>query len=202
MDEIYSSTPLVPGSQSIRVLDLKPQKDQKRLLGTIRVVRISQSPKFTALSYVWGKDPSQTANITANGLQMSITQNCYNALTSICSQYGALTILVDSICINQQDDLEKVDQIQLMDGIYSWAQKVYVWLGNGNPRAYAAINCMRLVPVTFQWLRLIEMVSAQSNLRRLLLLWRALFRSFWYIFTQVRNRPQSELLRLLADTVD
>jgi hypothetical protein len=48
--------------------------------------------------------------------------------------------MVDSICINQNDEAEKVSQIQLMQEIYTWATVVYTWLGDGTPGSNRAIK--------------------------------------------------------------
>jgi len=36
---------------------------------------------------------------------------------------------MDVICINQQDNRERADQIHIMGLIYQMASRVYVWLG-------------------------------------------------------------------------
>lgn len=53
-----------------------------------------------------------------------------------------MTIWVDAICINQDDEDEKDHQIPLLDVIYSCATTVYIWLGAGTSTSssYAAIN--------------------------------------------------------------
>ncbi|KAK7936128.1 hypothetical protein PG985_001623 [Apiospora marii] len=40
---------------------------------------------------------------------------------------------VDDVCIDQVDDVEKAPQILLMGNVYTFAEMVYVWLGQGTP---------------------------------------------------------------------
>ena len=42
---------------------------------------------------------------------------------------GEMPILIDAVCINQGDDVEKAHQVQKMSSIYSLAEEVIVWLG-------------------------------------------------------------------------
>jgi hypothetical protein len=54
--------------------------------------------------------------------------------------FGVLTIWVDAICINQDDEDEKMAQILLMKDIYSHAETVYIWLGLGSASTDRAIH--------------------------------------------------------------
>ncbi|KAF5546566.1 amidase [Fusarium mexicanum] len=130
--QVYDNLPLPPGSQCIRVLDVHQSvpADGDRLTGTLRTVDLQTLPKFTALSYVWGEGSHH--KIACNGCDINITQSCYEALTSLRQSCLALTIWADAICINQEDNNEKEQQIVLMGSIYTLAETVYVWLGVGN----------------------------------------------------------------------
>jgi hypothetical protein len=50
-------------------------------------------------------------------------------------QYGA-------ICINQQDLLERSQQVQMMGDIYSSARNVVIWLGEGTEYTDYALDMM------------------------------------------------------------
>ncbi|KAL1623110.1 hypothetical protein SLS54_004596 [Diplodia seriata] len=163
--QLYSSLPLWAECRSIRVLDLDPispagqvfkeeshtnDGTEHPLSGTLRVVSLSKSPKFTALSYVWGTgssaggDTIALRNATRGGggdcSSLRLTENCHSALTHLRRRHGSITVWVDSICINQEDKQEKSSQIPLMKEIYTWASPVYVWLGEGNARSDKAID--------------------------------------------------------------
>ncbi|KAI1042972.1 hypothetical protein LB505_009769 [Fusarium chuoi] len=138
--QVYDNFPLAPGSHCIRVLEVHETDpvDSDRLTGTLRTVDLQTLPKFTALSYVWGHNSSH--KIVCNGGDINITQSCYEALTSLRECCRPLTIWVDAICINQEDNSEKEQQIVLMGSIYTLAETVYVWLGVGNTETDQAVE--------------------------------------------------------------
>lgn len=165
--QLYSDLPISAESRAIRVLDLDPitraeptshqdartsYRSEDPLSGTLRVVSLAESPKFTALSYVWGETSSAENTIvlrsgTEGGAvsSLQLTANCHSALTHLRRRHGSITIWVDSICINQEDQQEKGNQIPLMQEIYSWASPVYVWLGEGNARSDKAMDYLSKV---------------------------------------------------------
>ncbi|KAF5249737.1 hypothetical protein FANTH_5045 [Fusarium anthophilum] len=163
--QVYDQLPLAPGSQCIRVLDVHESDpaDSDRLAGTLRTVDLRTLPNFTALSYVWGQ--SSCRKIACNGCDIDITQSCYEALTSLRQSGRSLTIWVDAICINQEDNNEKEQQIVLMGSIYTLAKTVYVWLGVGNTETDQAakyicvISQFRVFPAEVPQ-------SSRSNTRR------------------------------------
>ena len=114
-------------------------------------------PKFTALSYVWGPYCEPRDTVMCNGISIEITANCKKALSALRKLPGPVTVWVDAICINQQDDDEKAKQLPLMEEIYAWSQTVYVWLGPGSESSDRAMDWLRkastisicLMPVCF-----------------------------------------------------
>ena len=143
-----------------------------------RVVRLPDRPKFTTISYVWG---SGTKTISIDGCDLEITENCFNALAALRAQYGALTIWVDAICINQNNKSEKSSQIPLMKEIYTWAETVYIWLGNGNEQSYAAMDCLCMVPKKYQCLYLTHWAASPSSVARTIAALLALLQTLYYI---------------------
>jgi hypothetical protein len=51
---------------------------------------------------------------------------------------------VDSICINQKDDVEKATQIEMMDQVYARAGQVLIWLGPSTPESERFFELVRL----------------------------------------------------------
>jgi hypothetical protein len=75
---------------------------------------------YTALSYVWG-DPIYAKTIWLDETAILVTHNLFSALRDLRSDSRPLRIWADAICINQQDDDEKLRQISMMGKIYSLA---------------------------------------------------------------------------------
>ena len=131
----------------IRVLVLssvQPARENEALRGDLRVVSLDrrfEPPTFEALSYVWGEDAaSPPRRLTCSGVDIPITQNCYDAIRTLHCHFGIRTLWVDAICINQVNTGEKEHQIPLMRDIYSKARRVYIWLGNATPGSIHAFD--------------------------------------------------------------
>ncbi|TVY32068.1 Heterokaryon incompatibility protein 6,OR allele [Lachnellula subtilissima] len=143
----YASLPLAPDSKSIRVLDLDEARDlsdRGELSGQLRVVSLIEKPSYLALSYVWGTFASPENTISCGTDSIKITSNCWSALWHIRKAFGQVTIWVDSICINQDDDEEKASQIPLMGDIYTFADSTYVWLGKANTHSDTVIEYLKV----------------------------------------------------------
>lgn len=148
---VYVNLPVPSDPPTIRLLDLEAPLHNKSgsiidtpLAGRLRTVKLHDSPSFTALSYVWGDGTKPPKQIVCgpDGATLDITENCHAALEQIRKRYGAISIWVDSICINQQDEAEKVSQIPLMGDIYTWATVVYVWLGEETESSNRAMKLL------------------------------------------------------------
>ncbi|RSM08126.1 hypothetical protein CEP52_004837 [Fusarium oligoseptatum] len=142
--QLYDYLPLPHGSQFIRVLDIPENcsETDAGLTGSLRIVDLKDSPRFTALSYVWGKASGKSIN--CNGCDIKITDSCFEALSSLRAVLGSFTIWVDAVCINQRDNDEKSAQIPLMEEIYTWAEAVYIWLGPSTERTKTALDYVRV----------------------------------------------------------
>ncbi|KAF1964604.1 heterokaryon incompatibility, partial [Bimuria novae-zelandiae CBS 107.79] len=114
---------------------------------------IGKRNRFAALSYCWGK-PTPVATITIDGKPFGVAQNLYDFLQNrFLHNRGMFShesevlkdrdLWVDAICINQNDDAEKSEQVQRMWEIYSGADLVIAWLGKEQAytkRAFLALN--------------------------------------------------------------
>ncbi|KAL2675554.1 hypothetical protein Neosp_011741 [[Neocosmospora] mangrovei] len=97
-------------------------------------VSLDDNPEYFALSYVWGekRDPEK---IVLQGQGKEVTPNLASALSRIRGGNLGGTSLpvrylwVDAICINQEDNEERSQQVQFMQRIFKCAQVVYAWVG-------------------------------------------------------------------------
>jgi hypothetical protein len=149
--QLYDSLPVLAQSRCIRLLDLDAVVNPdgaspgSALKGTLRVVNLDAARPFVALSYVWGTKEAYSRHkiICQPAHELDLTANCYEALWHIRKIFGRTTIWVDSICINQDDDDEKISQLQLMEDIYSQAEAVYIWLGPGDDASDRAMGFLQ-----------------------------------------------------------
>lgn len=153
MSALYRQLPLPERNRFIRVLDLELSSTEfseygnERLQGQLRCVSLDDDPQFAALSYVWGAYATTPDYLFCNDGQLEVTENCYSALLHLRKKFGALTIWVDSICIDQSNKLEKEQQISMMGDIYSRAYSTFVWLGDGTAgtdRAMAYLGSVQI----------------------------------------------------------
>ncbi|KAI1463393.1 HET-domain-containing protein [Daldinia caldariorum] len=123
---VYTGMLYTPLSKSdIRVLTVETH-DEGSISCYLHTVTLSVELKFTALSYVWG-DQSVKEVIKINGHPFPIGANLWKALKDI-SQIDWFTkdsyLWIDAVCINQDDNGEKSEQIPKMAQIYSLASRV------------------------------------------------------------------------------
>jgi hypothetical protein len=83
---------------------------------------------YAAVSYTWGSE-SRPCEIMINGNKMAVTKNAYLALRDLRYQEKDRILWIDALCINQNDDRERGEQVQQMGSIYNGAERVIIWLG-------------------------------------------------------------------------
>ncbi|KAF8849742.1 hypothetical protein BDZ45DRAFT_771792 [Acephala macrosclerotiorum] len=92
--------------QEIRLLVLAPRAGSAQIHCWLKYVLLSENPVFEALSYVWG-DSSKPREALCEGKSIRITESLFIALAYLRHEDKERSILVDAICINQGDALEK-----------------------------------------------------------------------------------------------
>lgn len=133
-----------------RVFELQPGQFSDPIIGRLVPQAIDGDP-YEALSYVWG-DPRRRCNITIDGATLSIPENLHGALSAFRhrpppsgsegdsdsdrrngsggdAQQLVRRLWADAICINQEDMLERISQVEQMARIYAGARRVLSWLG-------------------------------------------------------------------------
>ncbi|KAI1116223.1 heterokaryon incompatibility protein-domain-containing protein [Nemania sp. NC0429] len=78
-------------------------------------------PKFVALSYVWGRDPSPPKNQPLKGGPISDYPPTIRDSINVAKSLGFEWIWVDRVCIDQNSDSEKAKLIPYMKDIYTAA---------------------------------------------------------------------------------
>jgi hypothetical protein len=143
--QFYINLPIAAKSRYIRLLHVQAPSLTAGTTGgpihcTVTVVDLDAEPHYAALSYVWGSIAPNPDVIFCNDVPFRVTSNCHSALQHLRTTYGAFTIWIDAISLNQQDNLEKAHQVGLMGDIYSSAETTYVWLGEGSTSTDRAIK--------------------------------------------------------------
>ncbi|KAH7232790.1 heterokaryon incompatibility protein-domain-containing protein, partial [Fusarium tricinctum] len=92
---------------------------------------LNTCPAFEAISYTWDGQAA-TSCVIINSRRLLITRNAQQILHDFTPACGERMIWIDSICINQGQDVdslaEKKAQISRMAEIYRRVTRVRVWL--------------------------------------------------------------------------
>jgi hypothetical protein len=98
-------------------------------LDLVHVTRETPEQKYLAISYTWG-DPRIVARIPCGDRGViGVTQSVLTILETLVSSGRPLYLWIDALCINQEDNEEKGQQVRFMDQVYAHAHQVVVCLG-------------------------------------------------------------------------
>jgi len=96
---------------------------------------------YVALSYVWG-DANDKQVILVDGKGLVITASLDYALRHIRDSHRVLRAWADGICINQNNNEDRSQQVRLMDSIYSTARHTIVFLGPSSIECDSIMNLL------------------------------------------------------------
>ncbi|KAH7384543.1 heterokaryon incompatibility, partial [Pyrenochaeta sp. MPI-SDFR-AT-0127] len=83
---------------------------------------------YEAISYTWGSGDT-TEEILVDGCTKKVTKSLYEILTGYSSLFLPKLLWIDALCIDQKNDVEKSQQVPLMNKIYRNAILTTVILG-------------------------------------------------------------------------
>lgn len=109
---------------------------------TIKHVSLAELPEYVAVSYAWG-DAESKEQIYLNGNPHSISTSLFGALTALRDEKEEVLVWADALCIDQQNNIEKSNQIKLMTSIYASSKFVAIWLGPKADSSRSAIAFLK-----------------------------------------------------------
>lgn len=98
--------------------------------------------EYVAISYAWG-DKEDKEQILLNGVKHPIPSSLFGALMALREKREKVFVWADALCINQQNMVEKSNQIKLMASIYAKAKFVAIWLGPEADRSPSAVTFLQ-----------------------------------------------------------
>ncbi|KID93568.1 Ankyrin and HET domain protein, partial [Metarhizium majus ARSEF 297] len=120
----------------LRVLTLLAGEFDDHLTGVLTHEQFlpanSAVPKYEAISYFWGDQRDMATIAISQGRHQRrklIRPGLATALRHLRRQDQPRNLWCDSICINQDDLVERAAQVLLMGEVYREADRVIVWLG-------------------------------------------------------------------------
>lgn len=123
----YRYEPLPPG-EYIRYIHLDPGQQEDSLTAGLHSTSLANAPPIEAVSYVW-HSRERNVPLTVNGSNLLITKSLQDVLIQVRSPISPRSLWADSICIDQNNTLEKSQQVSFMGRIYNSAQRVLICLG-------------------------------------------------------------------------
>jgi Heterokaryon incompatibility protein (HET) len=119
----------------IRLLELQWRRDHSGIVHmrcSLVCASLINPPDYIALSYCWGDATNPQSIAIDNWGAMEVTENLSNALKQLRFLYDidaveegkTVLVWVDALCINQQDYVERSQQVRQMRQIYSRAKEV------------------------------------------------------------------------------
>jgi hypothetical protein len=158
-DAVLSPTlyqPLNKDKREIRLLEILPNTP-----GTVNcklhTVLLTPDLYYTCLSYVWG-DPKITEEIIVDDVSRQVTVTLATALRHVKKHWidvkrksdpeldtSKFRLWADAICISQNDDSERLHQVNMMADIYSSAAMVLAWLSSSDEDVSEAFNALERI---------------------------------------------------------
>ena len=74
---------------------------------------LKSAPPYEAISYTWGKTP-KSREIVVSARNLRVTPTMYDILQEKGRFWKSRNIWIDSICINQANELEKKVQVEIL----------------------------------------------------------------------------------------
>ena len=128
--EIYQHLPLDTATPHIRLLKLLPGHEDDDIKLELENVQLHNDElQYDAISYTWGlEQPLQVVKIANKSLLLrtniwQFLKHCRRTKITVDKLW------VDSVCINQEDLVERNTQVRCMTEIFAKARRVLIWLG-------------------------------------------------------------------------
>ncbi|KXS97446.1 hypothetical protein AC578_7364 [Pseudocercospora eumusae] len=128
----------------IRLIQILSADQAGRVACSVQSYSLSDAPKYTALSYTWGR-PDRNCFIDLDNHAFPVRKNLLRFLRQVASspRHNRELFWIDALCIDQDDQAERTHQVGLMSMIYRRADYVLVWLGPAYGNSKEALRGLR-----------------------------------------------------------
>jgi hypothetical protein len=133
MQSLFYAYQKLDTPSSFRLLHIErpgPSDDTKAAwVYSLTRTNFDQAPPYETLSYVWGTTDRSELVKLRDGKLLRVTKPLKDALSFVVEQGATGHLWIDQICIDQDDRIERGNQVKIMGQIYSSCSRVLVWLG-------------------------------------------------------------------------
>lgn len=141
---LYQFTPLSSAS-SVRLLRLTDPIASQGFTESAGIelfeVPIEDAPAFEAVSYAWDHTDARLP-LLCDGKQLEVSPDVLDMIMTLNLISTVRVFWVDAVCIDQSSTLDKNIQVPRMRFIFSKAQMVWVWLGQGTYESRLAFELL------------------------------------------------------------
>ena len=121
----------LPAGQFIRLLHVNIDSAKQPIINFQTIPLNAGIPRYTAISYAWeDSSPFQRASCK-DGRHIWLSKTLSSLITCLAKRHDYFVVWIDALCINQDDVEERGHQVNLMAQVYSLAEQVVIWLGEG-----------------------------------------------------------------------
>ncbi|PVH81799.1 hypothetical protein DL98DRAFT_653724 [Cadophora sp. DSE1049] len=167
IDRIYEQAPgdykyeAIKGQNYIRLVELLPGEAAEIVRINVLTADLDADPEYDALSYEWAFRTVNKTNsvglfevsteftyfrsILCDGLRMEIMDSLHALLLRLRHPSRSLVLWTDAVCINQDDEDEKPQQLMLMGRIYRQAKTVLCWIGEEKQKTHNAFRLIKSI---------------------------------------------------------
>lgn len=131
--DAYHYQALDPTRKEFRLLTFLPgQSNDDEIKCILQYARLGDAPTYDCLSYTWG-EVRRSRRISIDDTPLGVTENLEAALHQLqrrynCSQSNNPAFWIDAICIDQDNEAERNEQVQRMIEIFYGADMFsYGW---------------------------------------------------------------------------
>ena len=124
-DPLYDALPTPLSFRLIEIITVFP-----RLSCKMKTVSLTDHTPYQALSYCWGS-PNRSVTLWCNGFKLKISPNLAKGLKRLYAyavRADVKSFWVDQICIHQEDNAERTQQVRMMRSIYQRSTHTIIWL--------------------------------------------------------------------------
>lgn len=118
-------------ASEIRLIVLQPGPSGSSIVCNYKVITLDDPEcSYEALSYAWGDPDTRHRDVVlVDGREVRVTASLSAALRMLRREGDERHLWIDAICINQDDDEEKTEQVNMMRRIYRSCSQCDIWLG-------------------------------------------------------------------------
>ncbi|KAL9564710.1 hypothetical protein ACKAV7_011162 [Fusarium commune] len=152
----------LPSPSYIRVLLIQPGVNEDRLVASFEFLDLNAANiRFEAVSYQWSEGNGQKAHMRLGGEKISINAYLRGILLHLRLEQHLRVVWADALCINQSDHAERLQQVSIMQRIYSQAFRVIGFVGKDYTHASMCFNAIKAL--TSAWFEVRKRFGQEDN---------------------------------------